>query len=224
MLVGLQAFNDSGTAQITGAETSLSLVNKFALTLAPRYTSGNQLFYAVNLTVPLDTILVMGDTSGAYINVWFDPRRDGTYVQLTSYAGLTVTLYLFAPTGVSASTFGLQVFGASGQLLFDANHKILRPIHANTMHVTEYLPPDSNGRVYAAALTYTRVRFYNRFTQDSDATLYDTVCIGPGYVRRGAMKDIDLWGAGFFQFFNYVEVLPLGLTPPTLLVADVTNY
>jgi len=48
--------------------------------------------------------------------------------------------------------------------------------------------------------------------------------IGPGYVRRGALMDINLWGQNLFRFFTYTEVTPLRLTPPTLLVADVTHY
>ena len=224
MDVGLQVINDSGTAQITGSEVSLSLVNKYALTLTPRYTSGNQLFYAVNLIVPLDWVLMMGDTSGAYVNVWFDPRQDGTHVQLTSNAGVTVMLYFFAAAPVTGSTFGLQVFSGDDQLLFDANHKILRPIYANTMEQTEHLLPVGNGRVYAAVLTYSRVHFYSQFRRALDGTTYDTTCVASGYIRRGAMTDIDWWGSGFFQFYNYTQVIPMRLRPPTLLVADVTNY
>lgn len=109
MPAGLQVFNDIGTAQITGEEVSLSLVNKFALTLTRRYTSGQQLYYAVNLTIPLDCVLLMGDTSGAYVNVWIDPSSNGTYAQLTSHAGVTVMLYLFAGAPIIASKSGMQV-------------------------------------------------------------------------------------------------------------------
>jgi len=224
MPAGLQAFNDYGTAQITGEEICLSLINKFAVTLTPRYTSGQQLYFAVNLTVPLDAVMLMGDTSGAYVNVFFDPRYDGSYVQLTSHAGVTVTLYLFAAAPVVASTAGLQVFGSDQRLLFDASHKILRPIHANTMLSPEYPLPVGNGRTYAAALTYSRVHFYNEFNDNIDGTTYDSASIGPGYVRRGALMDINLWGQNLFRFFTYTEVTPLRLTPPTLLVADVTYY
>lgn len=224
MPAGLQVFNDIGTAQITGEEVSLSLVNKFALTLTRRYTSGQQLYYAVNLTIPLDCVLLMGDTSGAYVNVWIDPSSNGTYAQLTSHAGVTVMLYLFAGAPIIASKSGMQVFGADGRLLFDASHKILRPIYANTMVATEYLLPVGNGRVYAAALTYSRVHFYSEYNDNIDGTTYDSTSIGRGYVRRGALMDINFWGDNLFRFFDYNEVTPLKLTPPTLLVADVTFF
>ena len=116
-----QVFNDSGVLTIDSNEKGMRFVAK----------------YVVNLTGDMTTVATgilkkcwaaFGNTNGAYISVSHNSSNGQLMIQCpTTSAGKTVTILLFCETDIADDTanYGLQVFSASGALVYSSNHKPL---------------------------------------------------------------------------------------------------
>lgn len=154
MPAGFQSFNDSGTVQIDDTYPSLILNASPVITVS----SGSDTTLNVSGANPM---LFLGQTNGAGVCVRSRVNIGTNLWRYTLQASSTVNVrvYIFDYATPYASNFGMQVFNASGTLIFDSNapfFKMVAVYQVGTIAPQTFYAP-SDGRTYAAALTYNRL-------------------------------------------------------------------
>lgn len=156
---------------------------------------------------------------------------------LQRFNGGALSVYVFGETpNVQASNTGVQVFNASGQLVFDSGYKYMRifgsvqlpgpiPISTNVgVTVPRYLDVANGGKTLAVFTPYQRGGRFGVSEESGGGfggSLYllaDCVGIQGAKVEQGAMVVRQEQGATDEYGYNEVN------TPPVVFLVDVTGY
>lgn len=133
MPAGFQIINDSGVVQVDQDYKNYALYSKTTITSwSSSWNSGTggTVFSAAVPIPPSGSYVIALITSGASsASVMY-----GGTVMATAPSGTpTVTAYVFAAPTASGSTSGVQVFDASGGVVFDSALKYMRVVYAGTI-------------------------------------------------------------------------------------------
>lgn len=129
MPAGLQVINDFGTIQIDSEWQNYALVDVQTVTSVQNAQLFPGAFFRGSIyTNSFESDLVFAHCASpfsivgtSYVN---SQRRVGVATRNT--VGIPVTFYSFRKQPIQASTFGLQVFNAAGELTFDAASKFAK--------------------------------------------------------------------------------------------------
>lgn len=197
---------------LAGRPTSPFYTSRWGSVPVPASVTGKPFFIAM-------TAYVTSGTNSAR-NVW----RDGSNVRFlieSDAAKANCDLYFFVPqeTIASTSNFGLQLFNATGALVFDALIKTLNIVPSSA--VPSLLSKGRKLALLSRGLNYSANAVAG--TADSRPVSYEfTSTYGlktDGTVLAGAQGYIAPEYNGSYLGDNYVEIV----APPPLVI-DVTGY
>lgn len=152
MPTGFQSITDSGIVQIDENYSALSLISAPTVFINDTVT-----YYDV---LGANPIVFMGDTNGSYI-VGVSRQSIGSNLWRFGFvanSSTNVKFYFFDRGPVIAGTTGMQVFDSSGALVYDSNNVVLTliAVHQVTGGDPNSFSPPINGRIHAAALSFSR--------------------------------------------------------------------
>lgn len=127
-------FNDSGVLVMDANDSQLTLAGTFTITLTSTAT-------VYSCGIMFDSVIGLGNTNGAYVRVVHD-KGTGNITVSSDITGVTVTVYLFVnlKSIVQTGNAGLNIFDASGNLLFDATRKVGR---VSSVNASQFTPSQS---------------------------------------------------------------------------------
>lgn len=146
MIAGIQVVNDSGTVQIDDQYSNLRLVQKGTVPIGKTEVSiiGSFPVLVLRLEQP------EGGGPDLYVYPEACVRKGvswvytiGTTLGGIAKPGTSVEYYVFDKGSPRTSTFGMQTFNSSGELIFDANEKylkILKSIHVANFKTIGVIP------------------------------------------------------------------------------------
>ena len=148
MTAGFQAFTDTGLVQIDGTTQNYALRQTISVTTASGGMNAGMSNAGVmyQLSAPIATVSVTAaqplfvvHSPGTYATIIKCTQSGSTWtVQLWSASPTTLTLYVFDQSSAAAPAgpgYGLQVFDASGVLVFDARQRIARILDAQSGNI-----------------------------------------------------------------------------------------
>lgn len=226
MSAGIRVVNDSGTVQIDDQYSNLRLIQKGTVPIGKTEVSiaGSFPILVLRLEQPV------GGGPDLYVFQEACVRRGASWVYTigttlggVAKPGTVVEYYAFDKAAPRTSTFGMQTFNSSGELIYDANEKylkILRSIHVANFKTIGVIPvPEGRkagivfGRFPGKTQTYYQPAGNLCFTRLYTAGMNNVA----GGVRIG-----ETW---FFSRtdFGYCSTISADFPEFTCLVVDLTG-
>ncbi|MEV8518684.1 hypothetical protein ABZR86_02690 [Dyella marensis] len=150
---GFTVYGDSGVAQVDNTYANLSLVEKGTLTT-------NQSLYGASVTYGtigprsdlVSPIICVGGSLYARPETFYGAGQIGFNISVAGPLGTQVPYYIFdVPRAPPAHGFGLQVWNAAGQLIFDASAGPMRVVGFVQNATGTTIFAGTAGRAYAVA-------------------------------------------------------------------------
>ena len=215
----VRIINDHGTMLIDADVPPLALRQRATLTANPL----NNTYPAYDLPNAVSPVFAVRSTSGVYLHEspWVGSARSARFKSEYNSGAATVVVYAFDRVTDSGANWGMKLWNAQGQLIFDALRKFGRIVGELNSYGTW---TGTAGRTYAAVVTGHRSM--------------EEVVMSP---LGGAYRYIRVWNTGVVMsgasvtlrdvLANQLEVpsgAPVGITKqfgaPSALILDVTGY
>lgn len=163
MPAGLQVYGSHGVFQIDGTFKNLALRAKYSVVTTAALGSvgvtANQsktdIFSHTGITNPV--VAVRCTTQGATL-YWLSGSQ--FQIACNGAVGTAIDIYVFGDPIPSVGGKYLQVYNASGELVFDAGQKYMRVVGIATPNSLAYSQSFPAGRIYAAVVTAGYSRDY----------------------------------------------------------------
>lgn len=232
MTFGAVISNTSGVTIINNSYKNMRLVKQETHSVS----AGSTVAITVsNFSVPI--IALSSNASSAVLGRYLSGGVLTFYVKSATAGSFTAYIFDDTPSAVISDTYGMQVFGSGGQLLFNGGDKYLRvlgvlPVPYNTRFPGSYPDATASYPVANAAvvLGFLRNKTRGSYTNPTNLT-YDVINTSGGSVRISMTGDMSIAGASFpapgsDRWLYYYSGTPQG-GPNSVaisLVADVSGY
>ena len=219
MPVGLEVYNDSGVYQIDGSAPNYMLKASGSGTCNTAQTTGGRTRYYTTIAVTSSEapLIALGNTSHRMLvyavsvsgSTW-------TFMIVSSTNGATFNYYVFDKNVTPSGTVGLEVYNASGALLYKSGGKPLRIVGAGAGTY-------ASGRTYACFQTSNGFNF-TAIDFASDGEITYSSFLGAFTVASNVVTELG------FQYENYTYSGDVDFydeyTDPNyaLIVIDVTHF
>lgn len=162
MTAGFQVINDAGTILIDENYKNISMKDKRTVTIgaagAPQLFGANQ-FTVASCVSPV--VFIQCSTGGCFVSGVTVSGGTAT-ITVRGPAGVSVTVFTFDEPTVGS--FGLQVYNASGQVVFDSSNKYARVVDVVSGTTAQIVKTYTSGRTYAVAYLKKGSRQQRQFT------------------------------------------------------------
>lgn len=225
MPAGLQVYNSDGVFQIDGEFKNLCLRSKVTVTCNVATSNGTNNNYAsaAQNYSGITNLVIALRSSATCMVYWVSATQ---FVIISDTNGASVTVYLFGDPPAASGTSGLQVYNATGQLVFDSDRQYMRVAGFQIMsaHFATYNYPA--GKTYA---TIASGGFWGRTiatgAPPGASNYYLSEWQRPGWSWSGT----TLTMAGISTYFSFFPdsagpITYESLSDTFILVLDVTGY
>ena len=219
MTAGLEVLNDYGTYLIDGTNIAPYLIAKGTSTTNGTTYSPHLNPYYRKITLPPDTELCVVSCPNVWIHSSIGRYNGQVSLWVETYAAATFTYYAFKYGQHPGTGFGLEVFSASGQLVFTSAAKLLAINHSRPFNFSSFAVPRVGGRSYAQILGFPRAfdtwDAYGNTYSEKDALHYNS---STGVVSRGVFN-----GSTSIVSTNTSWIDSVSGGYPTMMNVDITN-